>query len=240
LTADSDTAEEPKNDTHKKGANYHGRKADFPIPVFVEPVKIFPAVFFRTENNFVKVEGTIKDDRKNSQERKRERERISTFQKTKRNNGKQRPDQMKKKPPAFQLIFIAECRTEKDHDCQKGYGYGSSSDILQQPDTIGHAAMAESYSDCERHAGTEHIGKYGEKAKGPKAGSQIPDAFFIPKTEHEGNSRKEKNDQIDSGVHDENLLLLLNPIISASVFPVNRESFSGRLRKPCHIQSSTL
>ena len=71
LTADSDAAEEPENDTHKKGTHYHGRKADLPFPVFVEPVKIFPAVFFRTENNFVKVEGTIKDDRKNSQERKR-------------------------------------------------------------------------------------------------------------------------------------------------------------------------
>ena len=90
LTADSDAAEEPENDTHKKGTHYHGRKADLPFPVFVEPVKIFPAVFFRTENNFVKVQSTIKDDRKNSQERKRERERISTFQKTKRNNGKQR------------------------------------------------------------------------------------------------------------------------------------------------------
>jgi hypothetical protein len=86
--------------------------------------------------------------------------------------------------------------------------------------------MAESYSDCERHAGTEHIGKYGEKAKGPKAGSQIPDSFFIPKTEHERNSCKEKNDQIDNNIHDNNLLLMLNPIISASVLTVNRDSFA--------------
>jgi hypothetical protein len=183
-------------------------------------------VFFRTENNFVKVEYTVECNGKNAQKGKRKRQRIGSLQKTKRNNSKQRPDQMKKKPPAFQLIFIAECRTEKDHDCQKGYGYGSSSDILQQPDAIGHAAMAESYSDCERHAGTEHIGKYGEKAEGPKAGSQIPDAFFIPKTEHERNSCKEKNDQIDNNIHDNNLLLMLNPIISASVLTVNRDSFA--------------
>ena len=127
MTADSDTAEEPKNDTHKKGANYHGRKADFPIPVFVEPVKIFPTVFFRTENNFVKVEYTVECNGKNAQKGKRKRQRIGSLQKTKRNNSKQRPDQMKKKPPAFQLIFIAERRAEKDHDRQEGYGYGGSS-----------------------------------------------------------------------------------------------------------------